>query len=406
MKVDVAIFGGGSAGVAAAVAAARAGATVALVERQAALGGTGSASMVHSICGLYRLRASDTETLEWANPGFPKEFAETLLACGSARGPIRMGKLDVLLHQPAAFAELSDRLTASETRIQVFLHSELLELKTCGDGIIQSATVQCRGSRLALESTAVIDTTGDGEAAALAGASCSRVALENLQRPAIIVALGGMPPAVLTPDRRLQIAHTISSAVMDGQLPSGVLGAGFRDGVHPEQVWCTIDLEAPGFDPSSRESLSSAEREGRYLATLLLSFLKKNLAPFQNAYIAAFPAHLGIRENRRIDGLYELTVSDILNGARFDDEVAFSAWPMEMRESARGPRFQYPTHPCGIPLRSLRSRSCPNLFMAGRCISASHEAQAAIRVMGTCLATGEAAGKAAAAFTKSAANNC
>src|SRR6185436_18620399 len=83
---------------------------------------------------------------------------------------------------------------------------------------------------------------------------------------------------------------------------------------------------------------------------------------------------------------------------QFFDQVAFAAWPIELRETASGPRLRFPTgeQPAGIPLRALRAKQDPALFMAGRCISCSHEAQASIRVIGTCLATGEAAGIAAA----------
>ncbi|HSI11925.1 MAG TPA: FAD-dependent oxidoreductase, partial [Chthoniobacter sp.] len=119
---------------------------------------------------------------------------------------------------------------------------------------------------------------------------------------------------------------------------------------------------------------------------------------FEKSYIAAWPARAGVRESRRIMGRYRLEMEDIERGAQFDDTVAFAAWPMELRETATGPRLRFPTgeEPCGIPLRSLQARDDASLFMAGRCISSSHEAQASVRVIGTCLATGEAAGLAAA----------
>ena len=92
-----------------------------------------------------------------------------------------------------------------------------------------------------------------------------------------------------------------------------------------------------------------------------------------------------------------MEAGDLLRGARFEDEVALAAWPMELREQATGARLKFPENgqPCGIPLRALRSKSKENLFAAGRCLSSSHEAQASLRVIGTCLATGEAAGIAA-----------
>ncbi|EDY21689.1 hypothetical protein CfE428DRAFT_0934 [Chthoniobacter flavus Ellin428] len=110
------------------------------------------------------------------------------------------------------------------------------------------------------------------------------------------------------------------------------------------------------------------------------------------------PLAPGVRESRRIVGRYRLEAVDIETGAQFEDAVAFAAWPMELRETATGPRLRFPTgeEPCGIPLRALQARDDDALLMAGRCISCSHEAQASVRVIGTCLATGEAAGLAAA----------
>ena len=85
-------------------------------------------------------------------------------------------------------------------------------------------------------------------------------------------------------------------------------------------------------------------------------------------------------------------------GSRFDDEIALATWPMEFRETPRGPKLRFPegNRPAGIPLRCLKPAGIDRLFVAGRCISADHDAQASIRVMGTCFATGEAAGRAAA----------
>ncbi|MEX0741227.1 MAG: FAD-dependent oxidoreductase, partial [Phycisphaeraceae bacterium] len=96
MRCDVLVIGGGSAGLAAAVAAARAGAKVVLVERYGSLGGMASASLVHSICGLYRLAAQGTEARP-ANVGLATELAGRLLAIGGAWGPVRMGRVDVLM---------------------------------------------------------------------------------------------------------------------------------------------------------------------------------------------------------------------------------------------------------------------------------------------------------------------
>src|SRR5271154_3033436 len=140
MDFDVVVAGGGSAGLAAAVAAARLGARTLLVERNGLLGGMASAALVHSICGLYRLpkgegrgggrdswRPADGRAApELANEGFAAEFARRLLAAGGASGPVRMGRVEVLLQRPVAFAQLCDVMAQETPNLEIRLQSEIV----------------------------------------------------------------------------------------------------------------------------------------------------------------------------------------------------------------------------------------------------------------------------------------
>ncbi len=399
MRADVAVVGGGAAGIAAAVSAARMGARVFLIDRNGALGGQAIGAFVHSICGLYLLRGDETHPVQPANYGFPMELANGLTALRGARGPVRMGRLDVLLHEPAALAIFADRLCATMPNLDVRLHAEVVEVKRQGGRFFLS--LSCRGRHQDLDVGAIVDSTGDAGVAVMAGAGWTQS--DRLQRPAYIFKLAGVDPKSLAPDGRIRIAQALSAAVADGRLPQSVLGTTFRMGVTEADVWGTTDLAAEGFDPFDSRCLSAIEREGREIAFRVLDFLRAEIPAFRSASVAALPGRAGIRESRRALGQYELTGGDVSRGALFPDTVARSAWPMELRENATGPKFRFPqeNRPCGIPLRCLRSRDIPGLFMAGRCISCSHEAQAAIRVIGTCLATGEAAGKAAGQWADS-----
>ncbi len=403
MKTDVLVAGGGSAGLSAAIASARCGARVVLVERQGLLGGMATSAHVHSICGLYQLRANESEPLVDSNPGFPREFAQRLIREGGARGPVRMGRLDVVLHRPSSFAHLADRYVESLPNLTVLLHTEITDVLSDGSGKIGAITLRSRGILSDWEPSAVIDTTGDAEIAQFAGALCERTPLHKLQRPAYIFALGGVDPDSMSDNGRMSIARTISYAVSGGQLPKAALGIAYRAGVTPQEVWGTIDLAAEGLDPGDSRSLSQMETHGREIAVSVTDFLKKELEAFRSAFIAAFPARAGIRESYRVKGLEELTEQDVLTGARYSDEVALSSWPIELRETSLGPKFRFPeaNRSCGIRAGCLRSQNIENLFVAGRCISSTHEAQAAVRVIGTCMATGEAAGKAAADWVSS-----
>ena len=398
LSVDVLVAGGGTAGIGAAIASARAGARTLLVERHGGLGGMAFTALVHTMCGLYRLRDDVSEPLEFSNPVLPKEFAERLLAIGGAKPAVRMGRLDVLPHRPAALALLADRMTAETPGLEVFLHSEISAVHKSAKSSLGGLQLLCRGSILEIEARAVVDCTGDAEIAAMAGAAFETAPAEKLQRPAWIFGIGGVAPGTASGDARLKLAHAIASGVASGKLTAEALGVAFREGMTSSEVWATIDLQADPFDPCSPECLACVEKTGRATAFAVMDFLRSYCEGFENAFLSATPARAGIRESHRIIGLSQLTEEDILAGKDSPEAAAYASWPLELRENAKGPKFCFPENnrSAAIPHGCLRSRDFTNLFMAGRCLSATHGAQASIRVTGTCMATGEAAGKAAA----------
>lgn len=395
MKCDVLILGGGGAGIAAAVSAARAGAQTVLVERHGALGGMATAALVHSVCGLYLLRAEPGAVL--TNRGLPGELATRLVRAGASAGPVRMGRLDVLPHSPPGFAAVADALAAECETLDVRLHTELIAARS--NGRVDAVDVICRGTRMTLEPRAVVDASGDAVLASLAGAGTEQAESVHLQRPAFIFALHTVEVAALGDEGRIHLAHQIAEAVKDGRLDRGALGAQFRTTGRGSEVYATVDLAGPdNFDPTSPDHLFALERTGRKLAVELFNFLRANHAAFARAELAAFPARVGIRESRRVRGETTITADDVLRGTESPDVVALGTWPMELREKATGPRWRFPeeNRPTQIPLGALKAAGVENLWTAGRCISCEHEAQAALRVIGTCLVTGQAAGIAAA----------
>lgn len=395
MKCDVLVIGGGSAGLAAAVTAARAGAHTLLVERHGVLGGMATVALVHSVCGLYLLREEPDAVL--AHPAFPSEFAERLIRAGASTGPTRMGRVDVLLHSPPGFAAVADAVAGECATLEARLHTELIAAR--GEGRVEALDLYCRGRRVTVEPRAVVDASGDGVLAEALRLPADQAPADQLQRPAFIFALHSVEVAALDGDGRVRLACQIAGAVRSGQLADGCLGAHFRASGRGSEVYITVDLAAePDFDPTDPAQLVALERVGRRLAMELVAFLREAHAGFAEAQIAAFPTRIGVRESRRICGLATVTSADVLEGTVPPDPVAFGTWPIELRERSTGPRWRFPTanRPTHIPLRALQAATLENLWMAGRCISCDHEAQAALRVIGTCMATGQAAGAAAA----------
>lgn len=397
-RCDVLVAGGGSAGLAAAVAAARSGARTVLVEWHGTLGGMATAALVHSVCGLYRIRPEPDAVP--ANPGFATEVASRLVASGAAWGPVRMGRVDVLPHRPAAFARVADEIVASTANLELRLHTAVLGVARTRDRI-ETVDTFCRGRRERFAPSVVVDATGDATVAALADAATETAAPDRLQRPAYVFVLEGVAPGALDDDRRLRVAHAIASAVRERTLPRGAGGASLRATDRIGEAYVTIDLEPPeglDYDPLDARCLAALELHGREIASALAGFLRERVAGFEASWIAALPARVGVRESRRLIGELRIETAHVEQGATFPDVVALATWPIELREQTSGPRLRYPRddRPTQIPLRALRARDAANLLVAGRCIAASHEAQASLRVIGTCLATGEAAGLAAA----------
>jgi hypothetical protein len=173
----------------------------------------------------------------------------------------------------------------------------------------------------------------------------------------------------------------------------------FGPSPQPGEVVCKLALDgvADGVTPG-RDFLTAAEQEGRRRVFAVTEFLKR-MPGFARAFVSHTAAQVGVRESRRLVGRYELTRDDILSGRRFPDVVARACWPIELWEPRRlGPTYEYleDGQSYDVPLRSLQARDIDNLFAAGRCLSGTHEALGSARVIGTCLATGEAAGRRAA----------
>ncbi|MDZ4403764.1 FAD-dependent oxidoreductase [Prosthecobacter sp.] len=401
MNPDVLIIGGGSAGVAAALAAARQGANTLLVERHGFFGGAGTASLVHSFCGLYDLPPTPDTAPKVANPGIPAELERALLAQGIAHGPLRMGKVDVLMHQPQQLALFYDQWCAKQSNLKMLLHTEVIHAAVEGNRISE-VTLHCRGTSWKLRPRTIVDASGDAVLATLANHPWDKTPAQELQRPAYIVGLGEVDAAALTGDGPLKIAGCLAKAIQEKKLPSEAAGAHFRASGALNEVFLTLDLpgdspECP-FDATDPRSLTWIEMQGREVTFAIVDHLRSSLEGFAKARVTTLPVRAGIRESRRWIAEAVLTEEDILASRSGDQAVANATWPLELRETARGPRLLYPHEPkaCGIPLGALRARDLQNVFVAGRCLSATHRAQASIRVMGTALATGQAAGIAAA----------
>jgi FAD-dependent oxidoreductase family protein len=396
VNYDVVVVGGGAAGLAAAVAAGTAGARTALVERYGFLGGMATAGMVSTICGLYHSALAGV--LEPINDGFADSFARRLMTMPGCQKPVRRGPSFVLPYTPFAFACLADELVTAVAPLDVYLHAYLVGVDS-GPGRIEALRIATWEQSLELRARVVVDTSGDAVVTHRAGAATEAAPPSERQVPSLIFVLQQVDGAALDPGPRLAVLRTLLVAEREGRLPPGASNVTLGPSPQPGELIGKLALgDIASALSDRRDFLTAAEQEGRRLVLAVTEFLK-TLPAFGRAFVSHVAAQVGVRESRRVIGRYQLTREDVLCGRKFHDGVARAGWPIELWHAGNlGATYEYleDGQTYDIPLRSLQARDVDNLFVAGRCMSATHDALGSTRVIGTCLATGEAVGLAAA----------
>lgn len=401
LSADVLVVGGGLAGLAAAIASAGCGARTILLEKNSMIGGNVSSSYVHTLCGLFK--APQGDDFVYANPGFSSWFSECLKKEGAALPAETHGRVAVMPIYPPKVAAYAEKLISSFPQLTFIKSANLSALSM---GLVQSgysaANCVSSGQKISIQAKAVIDTSGDAVAGCLAGAELDIPEGEALQNATLIFRVTGANHADLSGYSRLRLSAAIARGSQIGDLPKSCESIFVRPGEAGGEAYISLNLPKQDdreFNPTNNDFMSQYKVQAEQLALKIIEFLRTHVAGWNDCKLLAMPETIGVRESRRLVGQYVLSELDILSGARFDDQIACSTWPVELWDSHYHASFQYPEKECEIPLRALISRSNPGLGMAGRCMSGSHEALGALRVLGTAMATGEAIGITAAIAT-------
>ncbi|VGO12047.1 hypothetical protein PDESU_00596 [Pontiella desulfatans] len=357
---DVAVVGAGASGVPAAVAAAREGARVALLEKTSSVGGAMCAGLGFPVCGLF---LADTEEPQATNEGLASEFIQSASAKVERRGRVHLFRCGA-----RKFAETYERWIKAESSIRLYADA----------GDLRVGEAEGRISRLGfgdieIEVGAVVDCTGC--AAVVRNSSALTIVPEEPALAGFLVRLRDVEFNDMLP---IKVPHTLWRAVDTERLPLAARYTVFDEGVLKISVGKGASAE--------------------WLASEILRELKAELPEFQKVEIEQTSGVALQREGIRLKGKTVLSEEDVRTGRGFANSAARGCWPMEFWDAERGVRYAYVEGggSYDIPMGALKSENIANLWAAGRAISADSMALSSARVIGTCIATGEAAGRAAA----------
>ncbi len=410
MEVDVLVVGGGPSGITAAQAAAEDGLRVALIESRSFVGG----NMTIGLPILGFLGQKGNQIIK----GLPQKLIDRLklVNAASEHRPCPLHMSLTLVEQEAVKTVALQMLV--ESNVHVMFYTFCAGVVMEGDDL-KGVIIESKAGREVILSKVVIDCTGDADVAYRAGVPCEYGNEHGgVQPPTLMFCLGGVDTEKL----RLSIAEEPRTYLTDfipaeyfgqnnqfvlvgmrGQIKKAheagleipvertILITGLRKG----EVWVNM-TRVNGVNGTDPESLTQGEIEGRHQIADIQRYLIEYVPGFEQAYFLKTAPFLGIRETRRIKGHYTMTREDIMSCRKFDDAVAVASYPLDIHHpQGGGCTLEWCGDCYDIPYGSLIPQKVNHLIVAGRCVSATHEAMSAIRVMAPCMAMGEAAGRAA-----------
>jgi glycine/D-amino acid oxidase-like deaminating enzyme len=399
--VDVCVIGAGSAGSTAAIAAARHGATVLLVDRLPFLGGT-STAVLDTFYGFYTPGGEARKVVGG--------IGDDVVAALQALGPVierpntygaGTGVTYLAEHLKVAWEEL---VTSAGAR--VLLHA-VLQGVDVRDGRVSGVLVATRAGLARVTAAVFVDASGDADLCAFAGFGYETAGeLDPAQTLTTTFRMANVDLA-----RRRSISKAALHQLMAEAAESGDYDLPRREGSdHVTPVDGMVATVMTRLDSYRRAAdgrvvnatdpwfLTEAEIAGRRQALEYVRFLVDRVPGYEHASLVALGTQIGVRETRRVYGDARLTRDDVLAARSFDDAIGLCGAPIEDHQGGADTTWQYlpDGEAVGIPYRTLVVRDAANVLVAGRCFSATHDAHASVRSMAQCMAMGQAAGIAAA----------
>lgn len=392
-RPDVCVVGGGAAGFSAAVAAGRLGLKVLLVEKYGFCGGAAVAGLSGTICGLHGSGANPEQIVF----GFADEFYRALMSAGGVGEPLPFGRTKFIPQDSFVWKETADRFLQS-SGVQTLFHTSFLDVFPGENGTVHTLLLHCLEGIVAVQPRCVIDASGDANVVHRFHGDTTLGKDGVVQTPTMIFRVGNvdMTKALQLDPRALHAK--VEEAHKSGRyhLPRHHVY------MHPmpngREVLCNMTriTRPDGSVPLGIRSddMTFAEMEGRAQARSYERFLRENIEGFEHAYLIETGTQVGIRQSRSIVGKGRLTNEAVLSAAKTLGAATFSAWPIEDHGAGELKIVFLEDDHYDIPFEALVPIAGSNMLVAGRCMSADHEALASARVTAQCYGMGYAAGAA------------
>lgn len=388
-KTDVLVVGSGSAGATAAITAAREGADVLLVERYGFMGGI-STQVLDTFYGFYTPSNPPRKIVG----GVPDAVVQALMNRGVALiRPNTYGAGNGITYDPASLKVVWEEL-ACEAGVRLLFHTFVIDAAREGDRVTGVIAANKRGLTH-IEARVVIDASGDADVAAAAGAP-----FEGPEDGPVQSLTTTFRVINVDVDRAQRVGKERLHALMQEAVEAGYALPRREGSIHRtpfEGVMATNMTRVMNVDATDPEQLTAAELEGRRQALEYARFLRDFVPGYERAVLSDMSTQIGVRESRRICGAYRLTRQDVVEARKFEDAVAQCGAPIEDHHAGGDTRWEYlpEGETYDVPYRCLLPQKIEGLLVAGRCLSADHDAHASVRSMGQCMAMGQAAGAAA-----------
>ena len=401
-EVDVLVVGGGSAGVAAATVCGRNGLSTALIEKYGFCGGAAVAGLSGTICGMFMASDKEDRQPEQVVFGFTEEFRNRLSKRGGVTEPQIYGKTYTVTHDPLVWREVADECL-EEAGVEVFFHTTVTGVIMDGDRY-KGVVVQSNAGQAIILAKRIIDASGDAAVVSRAGGAYFFGDNGVIQNPTMFFRLGNV-------EMESYLDFFGEDTICPAKVTEKILELNASGEYHMprHKIWIfpttrpnELMVNATRLAGQDGRMLNvidpvdftEAEVSGRKQVREYARFLQAHVPGCENSYVVDTGVEVGIRQTRSIEGVEKLTNEDVVNCRKRPDGIVRTPWPIELHSGTKPKLHWLLDDWYEVPYGALIPAQGENIIVAGRCLSAEHEALASARVTAQTFEYGHAAAHA------------